>query len=98
MNGLLKVGEKRGVVRFKAPQDVLERLDQVRELARQKNVLVDLDEALTTALKRLLVKAEKELMPADNTSQEDAGSRAVVPESTVETATQTGHWQTEPGA
>lgn len=61
MAGILKAPEKRGTVRFLAPQGVLERLDAVREQARMQGITVEIDHALSVALERLVSRAEKEL-------------------------------------
>jgi len=57
-------------VQFKLPGEVAEKLKDVRKKARQKGFSIDVDGAVTNALKHLLTKAEKELgrmagVPAD---------------------------------
>ena len=67
--------EKPAVIRFSCPQVLAARLKNLEDIAAQRGVDVDIDTPLTAALDRLIIKAERELMPvaqAVSIPQQDA--------------------------
>ena len=76
MATLLKAREEKpAVIRFSCPQVLASRLKNLESLAAKAEVEVDINGPLSAALERLIVKAERELMPfasAVSTPQQNA--------------------------
>ena len=67
--------EKPARIFFYCPQQMAARLKNLEDIAAQRGVDVDIDTPLTAALDRLIIKAERELMPvaqAVSIPQQDA--------------------------
>ena len=67
--------EKPAVIRFSCPQVLAARLKNLEDVAANAGVEVDINGPLAAALQKLIVKAERELMPvaaAASTPQQDA--------------------------
>lgn len=76
MATLLKAREEKpAVIRFSCPQVWAARLKNLEDVAAQAGIEVDINGPLSAALQKLILKAERELMPvaaAASTPQQDA--------------------------
>ena len=71
---LKQKSEKPATIRFSCPQMLAARLKNLEVLAAQSGVEVDIDGPLSAALQKLIMKAERELMPvaaAESTPQKN---------------------------
>lgn len=58
---LIKAIESKSEFKLKISSKVIHEIEQVREYAKQRNLIIDFDEALEQHLKKLIKKANEEL-------------------------------------
>ncbi len=58
---LIKSIENKSELKLKISQQVIAELEQLKANAKQRNLMIDLDEALEIHLKKLIKKANEEL-------------------------------------
>lgn len=58
---LIKTIERKSELKLKISSKVINEIEQIRECAKQRNLIIDFDEALEQHLKKLIKKANEEL-------------------------------------